>query len=759
MKKLTIVSALLISTMSGFGIIDTIRYYDASNGVSSYNISGVLFVSRFMPKASGIIKSITVTLIGPTGTAMLHIYGHEGGATRPHFETDLISPLQITKSSMGVQKISIEIPDSIYVANNQFFVGISDLSSGVKMVNDNVIRGPHCESNSGGKYYLMYTKDSGGKWYYSTRAFIVEAVMDYPDTISPSYFQDVTVEAGIDANHANSHIAWADFNKDGYIDLLLGNVLYKNNKDGTFTYFNDLAGISAKTSIGAFADMNNDGELDILLIRDNESKIYLNNGDETFTEHKLDSLPPLNVSLCYSIADFNNDKYPDLYVGRLWVPYPDPLPNYLFINDQNLEFINFSALLYPQNDPAKQTRACSCVDFNDDGHMDLYVTNYYLQRDELWQNNGDETFTNVIDQKLIDYISPTKSNHGTGVEWADFDNDGDMDLLLPQLAHPDYMIQYGHQTTTIYRNEGPPNYNFTDLTGQHGIEYEETHAGGTWGDINNDGLLDLFLTVFYGCRYVDVYLQKPDHTFELKTFEFGLQNVVTSKDAVFIDYNNDGKLDLAGGEYGKFRLYKNTGPFNDNYVEINLECTSGNSFAIGARATVYAGNEMFTREVIAGKGASMQKPYRLHFGLGDHNNIDSVTVRWPNGTANTETFYNLKVKRIYTLKEGGEVIGSISEDQEDLFNIVVFPNPFKENLIFIYELNSTEHVKLEIYSLVGQRIKVMVDEKQGPGKHVISWDAKDGKGNRLTSGFYFSHFTAGNIRISNKIIMIQSILR
>src|SRR5262249_53919113 len=142
--------------------------------------------------------------------------------------------------------------------------------------------------------------------------------------------------------------------------------------------------------------------------------------------------------------------------------------------------------------------------------------------------------------------------------------------------------------TTIYQNSGFPDFNFTDLNpgvdkGDIGIEYEETHGGAAWGDLNNDGLADFVITAYYGCRYTDVYLQNTDNKFNLKSFDFGIQDLVSASDADLVDFDGDGRLDMCVHENGHFALYKNTGQYNNNYVAIDLVSTSGNHFGIGAK--------------------------------------------------------------------------------------------------------------------------------------------------------------------------------
>jgi len=636
----TILKIIAISTLANWHIstlsyaIDTLRYYDPdANLVAVSSTTYPYQVARFDLPEPGNITAIILTLGGSTGSAQVHLFGHEAGTFPPYsiLQNDLITPVTINKTVIGNQQIKIDISPSVYLANNQFFIAITNFSSGVELMEDNIVRAASCESTWGGTFYYQYKRNASNNWFFSTKAYAIDIIIDYPQTTSPSYFVDVTTSVGIDSTRRSRHLSADDFNNDGFIDLLIDGKLYKNNKDGTFTEISDSAGIIGKAKLEAFIDMNNDGLLDIIYLRsgaDNENKLFLNNGDETFTQYIISGIPTLH-SYAYpnfSIADLNNDKYPDIFIGQVG----DVSLSYLLYNDQNFDFTDESARLYASAPQVRETRGSCFVDFDDDGDLDLYVANYRLQRDEFWQNNGDGTFTNIIAAKGID-VNATGSNHDTGVDWYDYDNDGDMDLLSPRLAHPTFMLQWDHRGTTIYRNEGPPNYNFTDLIGTHGIEYEETHAGATWGDVNNDGLVDFFITAFYGCRYVDLYMQKQDHTFELKTFDYDIQNIVTGRDALWLDYDNDGNLDLLSGKEERVRLFKNVGQYNNNFSSIDLKSTSGNHFAIGARVVLYAGGKKYTQELTAGRGKNMQDPSRLHFGLGTANTLDSVVVRWPNG--------------------------------------------------------------------------------------------------------------------------------
>ena len=177
---------------------------------------------------------------------------------------------------------------------------------------------------------------------------------------------------------------------------------------------------------------------------------------------------------------------------------------------------------------------------------------------------------------------------------GDYNNDGYMDLLAPSLCHPRFMNGNNNEytnPTTIYMNTfgNHSSLKFIDTKGKHGIQYEETHAGASWGDINNDGLLDFFVSTYYGCRYNDIYIQKSDHSFELVSFETSLHEERGDQDGIWFDFNNDGNLDLLCN--GK--LYENKAKQNGNFIIISLQSSDGNKQGVGSKVMVYANGQRF----------------------------------------------------------------------------------------------------------------------------------------------------------------------
>jgi len=765
MKKEFIILLITFLSAPSFAAIDTLRHYTPGTP-SIYFQTYPVQIARFNLPGPGNILSLIVTLGGdnPAGSATLHLYGHEGGNIIPELKLDLTTPILLQKTITGDEGILVILDSPVHLDNNQFFVWVDDFQNGAQLASDNIVYPPFCLAGaSGGDFYFEYLQYISGSTTYRENAFKIDIIIDYESIPSPSYFEDYTASSGILSDaYSNRGASVGDFNNDGWDDFIRRNLLYKNDL-GVFVDITASAGISGNPYASAFADMNNDGLLDIVFVLIDSIIIYRNNGGETFTPFTAATSTAsygYDGTQTFSVADINNDKYPDLFIGRLWKTYPTPLPNYLYLNNQDFTLTDITTTLYPlpgQN--LRRTRASQFVDFNDDGLMDLYVTNYYLERDEFWQNNGNTTFTNIIAAKGVD-TNATGSNHGTGVAWADYDNDGDMDLLLPQFAHPDYAVLYDHRGTTIYQNDGPPAYNFTDLIGtpslDDDIEYEETHAGAVFGDVDNDGFSDFYITNFYNCRYSDLYLQKPDHRFELKTqYYLSSQYYNTGEDALMFDFNNDGRLDLMTGQFNKYvTLFKNNVPGNNNYLKLLLRSTSGNSYAPGGRATVYAGSQQFTREVCTGRGARMGDPYMLHFGLGTSSSIDSVIVKWPVSPPLYETFIGLEVNNTYTLLEGGQIVSAGQPVQEAVNAFNVYPNPAKDHIMISAYLNKSSEIELTIREITGSEIVKIV-----PGKWVepgsFSFKISEQHLTQLSAGVYLICLKKDGIEQCEKLILIK----
>jgi len=460
-------------------------------------------------------------------------------------------------------------------------------------------------------------------------------------------FTDVTESAGITAQGFLSVTAWGDYNNDGFQDLFLGSfwgdttVLYRNNGNGTFTDVSIGAGLAVINGyVPVWADYDNDGNLDLFLGIDacTTKALYRNNGNGTFTDIGdsvgfIDHTPPAR-SEGLGIFDYDADGDLDIFIANnnQWTGEP----NILLRNDNGIYVdVTAEAGIYIMND---MSRNVACADYDNDGDIDLYISNYAMKRDWLYRNNGDGTFTEVSQSAGINTL-----DHTIGASWGDYNNDGNLDLA--------YAAQ--HVPVRLYRNNG--NGTFTECAAAAGLPtYSLEGQNVAWADYDNDGYLDLYIGLENeGGRYDKLYRNDGDGTFTEVTSEVGLLGSYTWNIA-WADYDNDGDLDLQRFNPSGPKLYRNNGSPN-HWLEVNLIGSDCNKAAIGARAKIVSGGMNQIREVAGMTGEQSQNSLTIEFGLGTSTQVDTLEIRWPCGRVERET--NIPAYQIITRTEGGPGVG------------------------------------------------------------------------------------------------------
>ncbi len=674
----------LIFSIPAIATQDSVKLYNPNIPTVSLPTAHKLYVHRVDLPGPLLLKKVKVRLDGASadGQVKLSIYGHEGGTSFPQLEKTLFGPYTLKKTQSGYQEIEVEIDNEAYFSNNQLFIVLHDWTPGVEILAEASVADAQCTSSSGGNYYAVFAKMSNNQWALINRkAIALDLIVEHEELPTQAWMNDLTEASGLGTELRNKNMVVGDLNGDDLLDLVADKQVFFN--EGGFKFI-DVSATIGHNQNGVVAhpliDVNNDGLLDILMLNADSAahELLLNQGGGQFTVLPLAAQIPVRGISSFSIADINMDGFPDIFVGRLWTMYPaggpDIVPNHLYLNTGQNDFEDASDLIYGSNWTHRRSRGSAWCDYDNDGDLDLFVANYYLEADELWRNNGDQTFTDVAFLTGIDVNKFNGNSHGTSCDWGDYNNDGNMDLLVPMLAHPNFMKQYDHLPTSLYRNGGAPAFLFYNETGKSNIQYEETHAGGSWGDVDNDGLLDFAISTFYGCRYIDLYHQTADGTFELVTKKFGMEGLVSGEDACWADFDNDGKLDLLMGEAGRLRIFKNEVPvWNHHFMEIELKATTGNKLAIGSRVEVYVNGRRLTQDVNAGRGVRMQRPARVHFGLGTSTKVDSVRVRWY-GEQEFKKINGVAVDKINYISEDGSVRLSSREVATDI-EFKLYPNP------------------------------------------------------------------------------------
>ncbi len=490
----------------------------------------------------------------------------------------------------------------------------------------------------------------------------------------PAQFENVTASAGF-PDRGWARVAWGDYDADGFEDLLLnGNTLFRNDRDGTFTDVTAAAGISTVPSNGGvWADYDNDGDLDIYATVNSftvHDVLWRNDGKGHFTDVSEmsgeihDYLPTEGAAW----GDYDDDGFVDLYVANYenWRQEGDTYgigtPDVLYHNEGNGRFTNASAVagVELQGEPYCG-RGVVWSDYDDDGDQDIYVSNYRLDPNLLWRNEGNGTFTNIARQAGAEgYAAETvpgseaRYGHSIASDFGDYDNDGWMDLYVSNLAHPRFIMF--SDKSMLLRNQGDGT--FMERFYGSGIDYCETSSDPAWGDFDNDGDLDLFFTAVYDGRYSRLFRNDGRDRFSDATAE-ARASVNNGWGCAWCDYDHDGDLDLAVGSGSGFRLLRNGG--NDNHwLEVELAGTSSNRAAIGARVRVVAGPLSMVRDVQGGRGTTSQNMLAAHFGLGGYDGEVEVSVRWPGETEYVRVATSAVDRRVRVVQPESMVDAAVS---------------------------------------------------------------------------------------------------
>jgi len=330
----------------------------------------------------------------------------------------------------------------------------------------------------------------------------------------------------------------------------------------------------------------------------------------------------------------------DLYVGGYedWnkgITYPD-----LILANQKGK--GFAVAWRNASHRARGVTAC---DVDRDGDLDVYVSNYRLQPNLLWLNQGSAKFENAAPAQNAVATSPGfGGGHSIGAAWGDFDNDGWMDLFAGNFAHRD---RRGNQPQSRFlRNLRAQGKAAFHDHGACGVFYQESYASPAAGDVDNDGDLDLFFTTVYGTasfgkkNHPVLFRNDGGFKFADATAAAGVGKLPPTYQAAFADFDNDGDLDLVSG--GK--LFVNRGSGN-HWLAVRLrgDGKTVNRSAIGAQVRVTLKDRTLTRHVEAGTGQGNQNDLCLHFGLGAHAKPVTLEVLWPGGR--TQTVENVAVDR------------------------------------------------------------------------------------------------------------------
>lgn len=448
----------------------------------------------------------------------------------------------------------------------------------------------------------------------------VGAAESSPDAV-PTVFVDRTAEFAPDLGGTN-WASWTDVNGDGFPDLMTEKGLWRNDAGRRL--------IHTETALGGgvFGDFDNDGRADFFSCQ--QRKLFHQQPDGTFADasHLLPELP-MTSCLAANWADHDNDGDLDLYVGGYEGEYPSPYqPDVILRNDGDAGF----TIAWQQAGDIDPARGATTADYDNDGDLDLYISNYRLEANLLLENDGHGNFTNVAHERGVAGVDDGYAHsfgHTIGSAWGDLDNDGHIDLFVGNFSHP-----HPHQDRPkFYKNLGPApgtdqHYAFEDQSETAKLAWQESFASPSLIDLDNDGDLDLYYTTVYKGDHCVLYRNDGDWRFTDITEEAGLVGLGRTYQASWADVDGDGDLDLVTA--GK--LFINQGN-NNHWLGVTLigDGQNINRDAVGAQVRVQLADRVLLRQITAGSAQTNQSDPTVHLGLGDHAAPITLEVTWSNG--------------------------------------------------------------------------------------------------------------------------------
>ena len=505
----------------------------------------------------------------------------------------------------------------------------------------------------------------------------------------------------------HSRLAFADLNGDGFDDIVMHSLfpnadngvpfehlVFLNDGDGTFTHFSDESGLrGVQAGYFAFGDIDNDGDQDLFAGLDlnnyanHTSAIYLNDGQAHFTRVENSGVDGASYYLTANaiFADFDGDAKLDLFVGNgsTFAGVPD----FFYLGNGDGTFAPaHDRLPGSPNQPSNGSTSC---DYDNDGDMDIFVSTYGVSAlrgvNHLWENDGSGHFVEVAAARGFAalatgnyYLASTGygteaesadpatwiGSNGFGIDCADIDGDGYLDIFLTTISHPvnaDLSRKWSDPSQVLI-NQGPDaGYTFVNEYLTRGLPFNEGDVDGGTVDFDNDGRLDLSVSRDrkYEGSYADdqqkawfgLFHQQAPGTFYSLGVDSGINDVANAalarmknaQNHAWSDIDNDGDLDLlvggrdTGGGRPNF-LFRNDFGHNNRWLKLRIE---GDGVAVtrdafGTRATLKAADRNVLREKKSSRGQYNSEDTRvLHFGLGDVGCDYVLEVKWPDGTVVT----------------------------------------------------------------------------------------------------------------------------
>jgi len=556
--------------------------------------------------------------------------------------------------------------------------------------------------------------------------------------------------------------AWGDYNNDGQLEVLVRGgadshgvprqFIYQHMGDGRFIRVDSLYGVNGQKSL--WLDFDNDGLLDVFTLSfEYPCRLHRNNGNGTFSDVTtyagLDTVGKQSWGAAF--ADYDVDGDVDIFVANHARDAGNR--NALYSNNGDGTFTKVVGNATESD--IDNSEGSSFADYDNDGWPDLFVANYGTENG-LFHNNGNGTFTRIHG------VSVVGAPWATGCAWGDYNNDGYLDLAVITLTED-----------ALYRNNGDGT--FDQVVASPVVSEYSSSRGCSWGDLDNDGDLDLIISNGYPLLGPNMLFANDGHGMFTKITTGVLASAGgVSGGTTMADYDRDGDLDLLSSSgfgllccdtslaaYPTNRLFQNDGNGNA-WIVIRCIGKQANRQAIGARIRVHArindSTRWQTREICSTTGSSAQNSSYAHFGLGDASIIDTAIVIWPSLDRTSDTLLGVAVNQLLVVEEG--IPTDISEHEYATLPATIvleqnYPNPFNPTTTIAYSIPTRAHVTIGIFNLLGHQVRTLIDEMKSAGKYKIEWEGTDANGHSVSTGVYLYRLTAGDYVETRKMVLLK----
>nr|WP_321230432.1 FG-GAP-like repeat-containing protein [uncultured Psychroserpens sp.] len=561
--------------------------------------------------------------------------------------------------------------------------------------------------------------------------FIFLVFLVFKNGIAQINFQDEATILGVGVTCGNpimgSGISLVDFNNDGFDDITLATengqeLRFFENVNGSFIEQTlNIPSFNFQTKSISWVDIDNDGDKDLFVTSDtNGNRLYKNTGSLNFQDITLNSGISISNTSSYgaSWGDYNNDSYLDVFISNR----SETNSNTLYENNGDNTFTDVSDSAGISN--LGHMSFCSVFfDFNNDGWQDIYISNdKYDHANILYMNNGNSTFTDLSESSLtnvsIDAMSTTI---------GDYNNDGWFDIYVTN----------GPGGNVLFRNGGDGA--FFNATQESGTSFNSFGWGAVFLDAENDTDLDLYVSgqldgAIPSFMSAAFYENLGNETFYIPSTSGFIGDTNESYSNATSDLNSDGLIDIVVNNGGDdlVSIWKNQSVTNNNWLKVNLEGVQSNRDGIGSVIEISINGNKQYRYTHIGEGFLSQNSLTESFGLGNATAIDYIKVKWLSGTI--DVFNNVTSNQTLHIVEGAN---SLSVSNSQINEVSLKMNPVSN--IIIVNSKSPIH-QLELYSILGQSV-------------LVRYDSKQLNVSQLQSGQYFLHIQTREGTSVKKVII------